>query len=185
MAPLTLPVSAARAVHWGLLVASHPCRQTRSVAFATTARLCALPVQPRSRSVPLPAVTRRSSAGPPAGLVPQLPAPVLGTQRRRRRSSSRRGFLLTVVCKRSVTCLDGLKRPERVVFKGGRITASLPQVAAVTGTSGRVGTGTGRPVPTRLGVACTVTRSTVLGVQRAMLLWCRQTPTAMAHAPFV
>src|SRR5438876_6456746 len=51
----------------GFVLASHPERQTLSVARGSTGKLCEMPVHPLSRSVPVSAVERSASSGPPWG----------------------------------------------------------------------------------------------------------------------
>src|SRR5213076_3217360 len=54
----------------GFVLASHPERQTLSVARGSTGKLCEMPVHPLSRSVPVSAVERSASSGPPWGFAP-------------------------------------------------------------------------------------------------------------------
>src|SRR5262245_3807797 len=54
------------AVHIGFDVLSHPWRQNVVVASLMTGKLCDVPVQPLSRSVPWPRIVNTSWSGPPA-----------------------------------------------------------------------------------------------------------------------
>src|SRR5947207_6436148 len=54
------------AVHGVVPAASHPLRQSLSFEFAGTGKLCDVPVQPLSRSVPWSSVVKIASSGPPA-----------------------------------------------------------------------------------------------------------------------
>src|SRR5439155_11856336 len=53
----------------GFVLASHPERQTFSDARGSTGKLCEMPVHPLSRSVPVSAVARSASSGPPWGFM--------------------------------------------------------------------------------------------------------------------
>src|SRR5262245_1397058 len=181
---LTAAVSLSRSVHPGFVVASQPARHTRTVAFGTMPSPCASPVQPRSMSLPLPAVVRRSSEGPPAGLGPQAPAPALGTQRSCNVSEVFLGLPDTVVVSFNVTRFDGFWTVFFVRRRGRVTTASLPHVIAVTGVGGGAGTGTGTSLASRFGMAFTVARWIGLEEQPATPSRCRQAPTATLQVPF-
>src|SRR5262245_21377938 len=87
---LVVFVAASFSVHGASDEPSHPARHTRRRAFEGTGKLCESPVQPLSRSVPMPGVVRRSSLGPPDELAGHWPPPTFGTQRRCTVSTSRR-----------------------------------------------------------------------------------------------
>src|SRR5262245_3060296 len=181
---LTVAVSVSRSLHAGVVVASHPARQTRTAAFGTIPRPCALPVQPRSRSLPLAAVVRRSSEGPPAGFGPHIPAPALGTQRSLSVSVAFLGLPDAVVASFRLTRFEGFCTAFFVSRSGRVTTASLPQVIAVTGGGGGTGRGTGTSFASRFGMAFTVARWIGRGEQPATPSRCRQAPTATAQVPF-
>src|SRR5438876_8217278 len=70
VAPLIDPAPTAPMMsQTGFVLASHPERQTFSDARGSTGKLCEMPVHPLSRSVPVSAVERSASSGPPWGFM--------------------------------------------------------------------------------------------------------------------
>src|SRR5437016_1228747 len=72
VAPLSEPAPVSPlASHTGLVLASHPVRQSFTLERGGVGKLCEMPVHPLSRSLPASAVERSISSGPPWGFFPQ------------------------------------------------------------------------------------------------------------------
>src|SRR5947208_1922899 len=161
----------------GFVLASHPERQTFSDARGSTGKLCEMPVHPLSRSVPLSAVARSASSGPPWGFTQGIVVVVVPP-------GGGGGLHLSTSLSVSTFGLPLLFATTWRIFipgwffflplSGTVMLAFAPHVAPVRSAGG------GRmPVGLTLIVV-----SGGIGVQPETSVWLTQSATVNTHAPF-